>query len=72
MTLTRRSGSANGSGRSATPLITLKIALVAPMPTASVRTATIVNPGAFRNWRIPYRISVSTWASIVRAPLFGG
>ena len=39
-TRTSASGSGYGSGRSSTPLTTLKMALVAPMPSASVRTAT--------------------------------
>jgi hypothetical protein len=35
----------NGSGRSSTPCTTLKIAVLAPMPRASVISATAVNPG---------------------------
>ena len=35
-----RDGSGYGSGLSSTPLITLKIALLAPMPSASVRMVT--------------------------------
>src|SRR4030095_2773719 len=31
--------------------MTLKIAVVAPMPSARVSTATAVKPGFFRNWR---------------------
>jgi hypothetical protein len=37
---TSRSGCGYGSGFSSTPLTTLKIALLAPMPSASVRTVT--------------------------------
>ena len=41
------SGSLNGSGRSRTLLTTLKIAVLAPIPSASVKTAIAVNPGRF-------------------------
>jgi hypothetical protein len=33
--------------------MTLKIAVFAPMPKASVKTATAVNPGAFARTRTP-------------------
>ena len=46
---TRRSGSANGSGRSTTVLTTEKIAVFAPMPSASVSNAMSVKPGVFTN-----------------------
>ena len=42
---TRRSASANGSGFSHTALTRLKIAELAPMPSASTVTAMTVNPG---------------------------
>src|SRR5580704_12982614 len=42
---TRRPGSRKGSGRRRTPLTTLKIAALAPMPRASVIKATAVKPG---------------------------
>ena len=45
--MTARSGSAHGSGRSSTAFTTLKIAAFAPMPSASVSTATAAKPG----WR---------------------
>src|SRR5216110_2398466 len=48
---TSRSGFLKGSGRSRTPLMTLKIAVFAPMPSASVSTATAVKPGFFSSWR---------------------
>src|SRR6266513_5015913 len=48
---TSRSGSRYGSGRSNTALTTLKMAVFAPMPSASVSTATAVKPGFFRSWR---------------------
>ena len=50
-TRTSRSGSGYGSGCSSTPLTTLKIAVVAPTPSASVSTATIVKPGDLISWR---------------------
>ena len=43
---TSRSGSAYGSGRSSTAFRTLKIAVLAPIPSASVSSATAVKPGA--------------------------
>ena len=42
------------SGRSSTAFTTEKIAVLAPIPSASVSTATIVNPGDFRNIRSAY------------------
>src|SRR6266446_7290373 len=48
---TMPSGSGYGSAFSNTPLITLKMAVFAPMPSASVSTATAVKPGFFSNWR---------------------
>jgi hypothetical protein len=50
-TITRRSGSGYGSGRSSTPLTMLKMAVVAPMPIASVATTAMVNPGLRRSER---------------------
>src|SRR5258708_31556630 len=44
-TCTRRSGSGNGKGRSRTAFTTVKIAVLAPMPSASERTATAVKTG---------------------------
>src|SRR5207245_10099168 len=53
--MTRRSGSGNGSGRSSTPSTMEKIAVVAPLPSASIRMAVTVNPGDLRSWRKGYR-----------------
>src|SRR5436309_15546434 len=39
------------------PLTILKIAVLAPIPSASVNAATEVNPKLLRNCRIPKRIS---------------
>ena len=49
---TRREGSLYGSGRMRTALTTLKIAVVAPMPSARTRTATKVNAGFLRRERM--------------------
>src|SRR4029453_16807256 len=46
-----RDGSLNGSPRRNRSLIRLKIVVFSPMPSASVRTATKVNPGDLRSWR---------------------
>ena len=43
----------NGSGRSKIVLTTLKTAILAPMPSASISTAINVNPGALRSCRSP-------------------
>ena len=45
--ITSRSGWPYGSGFSITVLIRLKMAVLAPMPSASVATAASVKPGAF-------------------------
>ena len=54
---TRRSASGYGSGRSRIALMTLKIAVLAPIPSASVATATSVKPGEFRSVRAANRTS---------------
>src|SRR5207244_3812751 len=46
-----RSASGNGNVRSNVALIRLKMAVQAPIPSASVSTATAVKPGFFSNWR---------------------
>src|SRR6185312_16389705 len=48
---TNRSDSGYASGRNSTASTTLKMAVFAPMPSASVSTATAVKPGFFSNWR---------------------
>ena len=50
-TITIRSGSLNGNGRNSVALTTLKIAVFAPIPSASVNTATRENPGRFNSVR---------------------
>jgi hypothetical protein len=42
---TRRSGSSQGSGRSSTAFTMLKIAVFAPMPSASTITPAVANEG---------------------------
>jgi hypothetical protein len=48
-----RLGSGYASGRRSTPFTTLKMAVFAPMPSASASIATAVKPGFFRNVRNP-------------------
>ena len=48
---TRRAGSATGNRRSISAFITLKIAVLAPIPRARVRMAMQVMTGFFSNWR---------------------
>jgi hypothetical protein len=48
---TRRSGCGKGSGWSRTTSRMLKMAVVAPMPKASVRMAVAAKPGLLRSWR---------------------
>ena len=48
---TRRSESGNGNARSMAALMTLKMAVVAPTPSASVRTAAAAKPGCLRTMR---------------------
>src|SRR5437763_12182713 len=52
-------GFGNGSGRSNTESITLKIALFAPMPRARVKIAMMVKPGAFNSIRNAYLRSLN-------------
>ena len=54
----------NGSGSSSTPLTTLKIAVLAPMPNASVRMATIAKPGARTTLRTAQRTSWTTRSNV--------
>jgi hypothetical protein len=56
-TRTRRFGSGYGSGLTTTAYMTLNNAVVAPMPSARVRTATSVNWGAARIVRTAYATS---------------
>src|SRR5213593_1558683 len=49
--MTRRPASKYGNGRIRTASTALKMAVLAPMPSASVSTATAVKPGPFSSWR---------------------
>ena len=56
-----------GSGRSrSTPSTTEKMAIVAPIPSASISTAVDVKPGDFNKWRIAIRRS---WKGICTGSL---
>src|SRR5437879_2521359 len=50
-TKTSRSAFGKGRRRKRTALITLNTAVFAPIPSASVSTATAVKPGFFSSWR---------------------
>jgi hypothetical protein len=50
---TIRSGSGNRNGRNNTEFTTVNIAVVAPIPSASVEIAITRNPGRFRKLRTP-------------------
>ena len=52
-----RPASLYGSGRSSTAFTTLKMAVLAPMPSASASTATAVNPGFLASTRPAKRTS---------------
>ena len=54
---TIRDGSRYGGVRRSSPLMTLNIAVFAPMPSASVKTAVSVKPGVFNNERTAYHES---------------
>src|SRR5260370_10495968 len=54
---TSSSGCFTGKFLSITASIKLKIAVFAPIPSASVNTATAVNPGFFDSIRQPKRVS---------------
>jgi len=52
-TSTRRSAPGNGNGFNKVLLMTLKIVVLAPMPSASVSIATSVKPGFLARFRKP-------------------
>src|SRR6266550_4623578 len=54
---TTRSGSENGRPRRKRSWIKLKMAVFMPIPSASVSTASAVNPGDLRSWRRAKRTS---------------
>ncbi len=59
-TTVSRSGSRYGSGRSKAALSTLKIAALAPIPSAMVATAVTVKLGFFRSVRAAYPRSLAS------------
>src|SRR5262245_14735167 len=62
----RRSDSGKGAGRESDARSTVNIADVAPMPNASVATATVVNPRAFQRPRAVTRRSVENQVIVER------
>ena len=67
---TSRSGSEiPGSGRSISPFTTLKIAVLAPMPSASVTIASALNPTWLRRVRAAKRMSCSSVSITSPLPL---
>src|SRR5215469_8096882 len=67
-----RSDPGYGSGRSKTAFTTLKMAVFAPMPSASVRTVTAVKPGFFPSMRAAYRRSCQMVSIFIARRLRGG
>jgi hypothetical protein len=67
---TSRVGSWYGSGRRTTALMTLKIAVFTPMPTASVRIATAANPGERHRLRRAYLVSCASCSKRVQVQRF--
>src|SRR5262245_38441717 len=67
----RRSGCGNGSGSRSSERTTLKIAVFAPMPNASVITATAAKPGLARSMRTLWRMSRHRLPGNPRMPLAG-
>src|SRR5262245_43434785 len=62
--IVRRSASGNRSRFSSTALPALQRTVVAPAPSATVRIATAVRPGVFRNVRIAYLRSANMSSSL--------
>src|SRR5215212_5324342 len=65
----RRSGCGNGSARNNVAFATLKMVVLAPMPSARVRMAIAVNPGFLVHSRTAYRTSIHTLP--IRSPPAG-
>jgi hypothetical protein len=53
-TLTNASACANGKGSSITAFTTLKMVVVAPIPSAKISTTSAAKPGFVRRARVPY------------------
>ena len=64
-TLTRSDGAAYGRGRSSTACTTLKMAVLAPIPSASEATVNRANSGARRNWRSATRTSAVSVSNVI-------
>jgi hypothetical protein len=60
---TSLSGCGNGSGRSSTPSTIEEMAVVAPIPSASISTAVVVKPGDSANDEEEFVIQAETYAS---------
>jgi hypothetical protein len=56
----KRIGIGNGNGRSNTALTTLKMAVLAPIPSASAIVATMLTLGDLSSMRSPNRMSCSS------------
>src|SRR5215213_1907331 len=65
---TNSSGFSTGSDFSITVLTSVKIAVLAPMPSASVSTAIAAKPFRFNNPRSPYRMSLNKFSMIIAVP----
>src|SRR5690349_12025324 len=70
-TATSRPASRYGSGRRSIALTTLKIAVFAPTPRATVRSTTAAKPGAARRRRSAYRTSGSMPNASARSAVVG-
>src|SRR5262249_48576811 len=73
--LTSCSACGYGNGSKSAASTTVKIAVVAPMPSAIVITAMKVNPGDFRSWRranlrsfISFGAQCSNWINVCGTP----
>ena len=66
-TYTRRAGSRYGKGRSTAALISVKIAVFAPMPSARMRTIRALWPGAFAKLRSKLLVSGALWYPVCLA-----
>ena len=62
----RRSGSGNGSGRSSTPLTTVNVATLAPIPSASVTIAAAVKRGFAQGARGVAQVLKTSWTRRTR------
>ena len=70
-TITSRPGALYGNGRRMEASTTLKIAVLAPMPSAKVRIATAVNAGLLRSMRKAWRRSWGKRAICALPPIAG-